>query len=163
MWRIGCLTLLNLIYFAMGYTGRTLIVQAARAKAIAIAQASAEKKATDVLVLNVAKLTSVTDYLVLCSGESERQVRAIADNIDRALSSRQSPPLSIEGTSSSQWVLMDFGDVVAHVFLSNVREHYALEKLWGDAPRVRIPAQEPTAEKPTPTTSKRRKSIQAGS
>lgn len=163
MWRIGCLTLLNLIYFAMSYTGRTLIVQAAKAKAIAIAQASAEKKATDVLVLNVAKLTSVTDYLVLCSGESERQVRAIADNIDRALSSRRTPPLSIEGTSSSQWVLMDFGDVVAHIFLSNIREHYALEKLWGDAPRVRIPAQEPAAEKPAPTTPKRRKSMQAGS
>jgi len=146
----------------MSYTGRRLIVQEAKAKAVAIAQASVEKKATDVLVLNVAKLTSVTDYLVLCSGESERQVRAIADNIDRLLSSRRTPPLSIEGISSSQWVLMDFGDVVAHIFLSDVREHYALEKLWGDAPRVRVSAKEATMEKPAPRAPKRRRSMQAG-
>ena len=145
----------------MGYTRRTLIVQEAKAKAVVIAQASVEKKATDVLVLNVAKLTSVTDYLVLCSGESERQVRAIADNVDRVLSSRHTPPLSIEGNSSSQWVLMDFGDVVVNVFRSDVREHYALEKLWGDAPRVRIPSQEP-AEKPLARAPKRRGSMQAG-
>ena len=145
----------------MGYTGRTLIVQAAKTKAVAIAQASVEKKATDVVVLNVAKLTSVADYLVVCSGESERQVRAIADNIDRVLSSCRTPPLSIEGLSSSQWVLMDFGDVVAHIFRSDIREHYALEKLWGDAPRVRIPAQEP-AEKPAASTPKRRRSLRAG-
>jgi ribosome-associated protein len=147
----------------MSYTGRKLIVQGTKAKAIAIAQASVEKKATDVLVLNVAKLTSVTDYLVLCSGESERQVRAIADSIDRVLSSQRTPPLSIEGTSSSQWVLMDFGDVVVHIFRSDVRAHYALEKLWGDAPRVRVPVPEPRAEKPTAPAPKRRRSIRAGS
>jgi len=147
----------------MSYTGRKLIVQGTKAKAVAIAQASVEKKATDVLVLNVSKLTSVTDYLVLCSGESERQVRAIADNIDRVLSSRRNPPLSIEGTASSQWVLMDFGDVIAHIFRSDVRAHYALEKLWGDAPRVRVPVPEPTAEKPVAGPPKRRRSLRAGS
>lgn len=145
----------------MGYTGRALIVQGTKTKAVAIAQASVEKKATDVVVLNVAKLTSVADYLVVCSGESERQVRAIADNIDRVLSSRRTPPLSIEGISSSQWVLMDFGDVVAHVFRSDIREHYALEKLWADAPRVRVPAQEAN-EKPAAGTPKRRRTMRAG-
>jgi len=145
----------------MGYTGRTLIAQGTKTKAIAIAQASLEKKATDVVVLNVAKLTSVADYLVVCSGESERQVRAIADNIDRVLSSRRTPPLSIEGIASSQWVLMDFGDVVAHVFRSDIREHYALEKLWGDALRVRVPAQEGD-EKAAASTPKRRRTLRAG-
>lgn len=147
----------------MSYTGRNLIVQGTKAKAVAIAQASVEKKATDVLVLNVAKLTSVTDYLVLCSGESERQVRAIADHIDRVLSSRRTPPLSIEGTSSSQWILMDFGDVIAHIFRSDIRTHYALEKLWGDAPRVRVPTPELSADKPVAGPLKRRRSMRAGS
>jgi ribosome-associated protein len=99
---------------------------------------------------------------VLCSGESERQVRAIADNIDRLLSGRRSPPLSIEGISSSQWVLMDFGDVVAHIFRSDVRHHYAIEKLWADAPRVRVPATEPAAGKSAAGPVKRRRSMRAG-
>jgi ribosome-associated protein len=75
----------------------------------------------------------------LCSGESERQVRAIADHIDGVLSGQRQPPLSIEGISTSQWILMDFGDVVAHIFRSDIRHHYGLEKLWGDARRVRLP------------------------
>ena len=91
-------------------------------------------------MLDVSPLTSVTDYLVLCSGESERQVHAIADNIDHELSSKRMPPLSIEGTSTAQWVLLDGGDVVAHVFRQDIREHYGLEKLWIDAKRVRLPA-----------------------
>ena len=98
-----------------------------------------DKKATDVVVLNVAKLTSVADYLVLGSAESERQTRAIADHVDGILSSSGSAPLSMEGTASSPWVLIDFGDVVAHIFRHDVREHYALERLWADAKRVRVP------------------------
>ena len=110
-------------------------------KAQAIAQASLEKKATDVLILHIAKLTSVADYLVICSGESERQVKAIADHIDSALSSQRGGPLSIEGTSTAQWILLDFGDVVTHIFLSNIRDHYGLEKLWSDARKIRVPAE----------------------
>lgn len=67
-------------------------------------------------------------------------MRAIAEHIDETLSRRRSPPLSIEGAPASRWILMDFGDVVVHVFTSEVREHYAIEKLWADAPRVRLPA-----------------------
>jgi ribosome-associated protein len=85
-------------------------------------------------------LTSVADYLVLCSGESERQVRAIAEHIDQVLSAQRLPPLSIEGTSTAQWILMDCGDVVAHIFRADIREHYGLERLWSDAKRVRLPA-----------------------
>ena len=98
-----------------------------------------DKKATDVVVLHVAKLTSVADYLVLSSAESDRQTRAIADHVDGTLSAAGSGPLSIEGNASSPWVLVDFGDVVAHIFRSDVRQHYALERLWADAKRVRVP------------------------
>jgi len=98
-----------------------------------------DKKATDVVVLNVAKLTSIADYLVLGSAESDRQTRAIADHVDGMLSTSGFAPLSMEGTASSPWVLIDFGDVVAHIFRRDIRQHYALERLWADAKRVRVP------------------------
>lgn len=112
-----------------------------------------DKKATDVVVLNVAKLTSVADYLVLGSAESERQTRAIADHVGGILSSSGSAPLSMEGTASSPWVLIDFGDVVAHIFRHDVREHYALERLWADAKRVRVP-DEPISQSMTTTRTR---------
>lgn len=112
-----------------------------------------DKKATDVVVLHVAKLTSVADYLVLGSAESDRQTRAIADHVDGILSSSGSGPLSIEGTASSPWVLIDFGDVVAHIFRHDIRQHYALERLWADAKRVRVPDE--SASRPMTTTRTR--------
>jgi ribosome-associated protein len=102
-----------------------------------------DKKATDVLILHVAKLTSVADYLVLGSADSDRQTRAIADHVDGVLSQTRSGALNIEGKASSQWVLMDFGDVVVHIFRQDARQHYGLERLWGDAKRVPIPGQRP--------------------
>lgn len=114
-----------------------------------------DKKATDVLILYVAKLTSVADYLVLGSAESDRQTRAIADHVDGALSQSGSGALSIEGKASSQWVLMDFGDVVVHIFRQDARHYYGLERLWSDAKRVPIPgyASPPmAASKPVPRT-----------
>lgn len=120
---------------------RNPIVADSRVKARAIAWASLEKKASNVLILHVAKLTSVADYLVICSGDSERQVKAIADNIDAVLSDQHQHPLSVEGTRTSQWILMDFGDVVTHVFRSDIRSHYGLERLWRDAKRLRLPTQ----------------------
>jgi ribosome-associated protein len=95
------------------------------------------------VVLDVGKLTSVADYLVLCSGGSDRQVRAIADHIDGSLAQQRIHPLSIEGTSTSQWVLMDYGDVVVHIFRTDMRAHYALERLWGDARQIRLPDSPP--------------------
>lgn len=112
-------------------------------------------------MLHVAKLTSVADYLVLCSGESERQVRAIADHVDRMLSGQRTPPLSIEGIASSRWVLMDFGDVVVHIFRSDIREHYGLEKLWGDAKRVRLPRPENSAAEPAVRPAKKARPARA--
>jgi ribosome-associated protein len=98
-----------------------------------------DKKALDVQVLHVAPLTSIADYLVIGSAESDRQARAVADSIDDVLSRAGQRPLSIEGTTSGQWVLLDFGDVVAHIFRQDARSHYALERLWSDAQQVPIP------------------------
>ena len=102
-----------------------------------------DKKAVDVQVLHVAPLTSVADYLVIGSAESDRQTRAVADYIDGTLTRSGQHPLSIEGTSSGQWVLLDFGDVVAHIFRQDTRLHYALERLWSDATQVPLPEEAP--------------------
>ncbi|MDH4327752.1 MAG: ribosome silencing factor [Nitrospira sp.] len=106
-------------------------------------KAMLDKKAVDVLVLHVAPLTSVADYLVIGSAESDRQTRAIADYIDGTLSRIGQRPLSIEGTASGQWVLLDFGDVIAHIFRQDTRAHYALERLWSDATQVEVPQEAP--------------------
>lgn len=119
-----------------------------------------DKKATDVLVLQVAPLTSVADYLVIGSADSDRQASAIADHIDGILSRSGSKPLSVEGMRSSQWVLMDFGDVIVHIFREDVRKHYALERLWADAKRVAIPGAPADAQPAvTPQPVKRKKGI----
>ena len=118
---------------------RIPIIPESKARAVAIARASLEKKANDVLILYVGPLTSIADYLVLCSGESDRQVRAVSDHIQSVLSGQGVSPLSIEGFSTSQWILIDYGDVVVHVFRGDIRQHYGLEKLWSDAKRVNLP------------------------
>ena len=105
-----------------------------------------DKKATDALILQVAPLTSVADYLVIGSADSDRQASAIVDHIDGILSRSGSRPLSIEGKRSSQWVLMDFGDVIVHIFRQDVREHYALERLWADAKRIAVPGEPRVAQ-----------------
>ena len=117
-----------------------------------------DKKATDALILQVAPLTSVADYLVIGSADSDRQAGAIADHIDGILSRSGSKPLRIEGMRSAQWVVMDFGDVIVHIFRQDVREHYALERLWADAKRIAIP-DKPPAIKPAgiPRPVKRKK------
>lgn len=100
-----------------------------------------DKKALDVQVLHVAPLTSLADYLVIGSAESDRQTRAIADSVADVLARVGQRPLSLEGTTSGQWVLIDFGDVVAHVFRQDTRSHYALERLWSDARQIPVPGE----------------------
>ena len=102
-----------------------------------------DKKALDVQVLHVAPLTSLADYLVIGSAESDRQTRAIADSVADVLARVGERPLSLEGTTSGQWVLIDFGDVVAHVFRQDTRSHYALERLWSDAQQIPVPGEAP--------------------
>lgn len=114
-----------------------------------------DKKATDIVVLHVAKLTSIADYLVLASADSDRQTRAIADHVDGVLSQTGSNPLSIEGKASSQWVLMDYGDVVVHIFRHDARQHYGLERLWADAKRIPVKEQASNSAAEKPARSKR--------
>lgn len=143
-----CRLLLNLIYFGIACIRRIAITHTSKATALTIARAMLDKKALDVQILHVAPLTSVADYLVIGSAESDRQTRAIADYIDGMLSRTGERPLSVEGTTSGQWVLLDFGDVVAHIFRQDARAHYALERLWHDAKQVKIPEETPEAATP---------------
>jgi ribosome-associated protein len=91
--------------------------------------AALDRKATAVLVFNLTELTSMADYFVLSTANSDRQARAIADSIIERLGS----PLSVEGLQTATWILMDYGDVVFHIFQEEARRFYALERLWGDA------------------------------
>jgi ribosome-associated protein len=108
-------------------------------KALACAEAALDKKAVDLVVLDVAALSSIADYLVICTGKSDRQVQAIAQAIDEHLRAHGHRPIAIEGMNRGQWVLMDFTDVIVHIFYKPVREFYDLERLWEHAPRVQLP------------------------
>ncbi len=99
-------------------------------------QAVLEKKAESVVALDVRGLTSIADAFIICSGRSSRQVSAIADQIQRFLKDRSIKPLSVEGKSEGHWVLMDYGEVIIHVFYEETRAFYDLEGLWMDAKRV---------------------------
>jgi ribosome-associated protein len=110
-------------------------------KALECARAAIDKKAENLKVLDLTNLSSFTDYFLICSGTSDRQVMAIADSIEAAMSAQDRELISIEGYSEGRWVLMDFGDVVIHIFLDALREYYDLENLWADAPRVKVPSE----------------------
>jgi len=108
-------------------------------KALLCTRAALEKKAIDLVVVDVAALTSITDYLIICTGRSDRQVQSIAQAIEETLKAERTRPISVEGMRRGQWVLLDYGDVVVHVFYQPVREFYDLERLWEHAPRVQLP------------------------
>jgi ribosome-associated protein len=96
------------------------------------------KKAENIVILDVRELSSVTDYFVLASGTSEPHLRAIVDEItDRLRDDHHVRPKAIDGTLQTAWVVLDFFDVIVHVMRHDVRDRYDLETLWGDAPRVR--------------------------
>ncbi len=97
-----------------------------------------DKKAEDIAILDVRKLSSVTDYFVIASGTSEPHLRAIVDEIADRLRAEQSlRPKAVDGTLKAAWVVLDYFDVIVHVMRADLRERYDLEALWGDAPRVR--------------------------
>jgi ribosome-associated protein len=100
------------------------------------------RKAINVVVLDVAELTSFADVFIICSGSSNRQVSAIADYIQTDLKKHKIKPLSVEGTKDGHWVLLDYGHVIIHVFYEPVRQVYDLEGLWIDAQRITIPTLE---------------------
>ena len=98
------------------------------------------RKAINVVVLDVADLTSYADIFIICSGRSNRQVSAIADYIKTELKKHKIMPLGVEGTKDGHWVLLDYGHVIIHVFYEPVREFYDLEGLWADAKRIVTPS-----------------------
>lgn len=108
-------------------------------KALLVVRSALEKKAYDLILMEVREVTSIADYFIICSGRSDRQVQGIAQGIAENLAGAGIPLLSVEGVSRGQWVLMDFADVIVHIFYQPVREFYDLEGLWHHAPRVELP------------------------
>lgn len=107
-----------------------------RKKAMTAALAALDKKALEVEILQVGDLVHYTDYFVICSGTNTQQVDAIADNIEDELRKLGFKPMSVEGKRNAMWVLLDYGDLVVHVFDEENRQFYELGKLWLDAPRL---------------------------
>ena len=102
-------------------------------KCRAICSAADEKKARDIVQMDMIGLMSTNDYFVICSANTATQVRAIADNIEEKMEEAGISFLHKEGYHEGEWVLLDYGDTVAHIFQQEAREYYALERLWGDA------------------------------
>ena len=98
-----------------------------------------EKKAYDVVLMDLGETSSLADYFVVCTGRSDTQVQAITQSVEQNLAAAGVRARSIEGYSAGHWVLVDFADVIVHVFLEPVREFYDLERLWARAPRVTLP------------------------
>jgi ribosome-associated protein len=108
-------------------------------KSIFCAQAALEKKAFDITILELKKASSLTDYFIICSGRSDRQVQAIAQSIEEKMGEQGIHPLGEEGMREGRWVLVDYDDVVIHIFYDQVRRYYDLEGLWIEAPRINSP------------------------
>ena len=108
-------------------------------KVLLLTRAALEKKAYDLVVIEVRELTSIADYFIICTGRSDRQVQSIAQGIEESLHRVGASSLSIEGAHRGHWILMDISDVIVHVFYEPVRRFYDLDGLWGDAPRVQLP------------------------
>ena len=100
-----------------------------------------EKKAEDIITLDMRELSSIADYFFFCSAENTRQVKAIVEEISGQLKKSGAGVKRIEGLRESRWVVMDCGEVLLHIFLAEAREFYSLETLWGDAPQLIFPAE----------------------
>ncbi len=94
------------------------------------------KKGMDIALLNIGGITTIGDYFVVASGSSTTQVKALADEVDEQLSKLGLQPKRLEGYQSANWILLDYYEVIVHIFLQETREFYSLERLWADAPRV---------------------------
>jgi ribosome-associated protein len=100
--------------------------------------AAAEKKAQDIVVLDLRKAAGFTDFFLICAGNNPRQIRAIADSVVDALAASGVKPAHIEGYDRSEWILLDYFDFIVHVFASETRSFYGLERLWGNAERIEV-------------------------
>ena len=100
-------------------------------------KAADDKQAVDPVILDISRLTTIAHYFVIAQGNSDRHVRAIAQNIQEVLEKEKTPLWHMEGLSEGRWVLLDYGSIMAHIFYRDLREFYGLERLWGNAPRVK--------------------------
>ncbi|HSG30250.1 MAG TPA: ribosome silencing factor [Thermodesulfobacteriota bacterium] len=108
-------------------------------KALALAEAAYDKKAENIVLLHMTKLSDFADYFVICSADSDRGVKTIVENIEKKCKELGSKPLGIEGLKECRWVLIDTGDTLVHVFHGPVRAEFDIESLWNEAPRVKLP------------------------
>lgn len=119
-----------------------------REAAVLAAEVAAEKKASDVVVMNVGPILVITEYFVIATGGTDRQVKAIADEVEAKLRDVGVKPVGREGEAEGRWILIDFDEIVVHVFQPDEREFYRLEKLWSDAERVPLPPEVVNATNP---------------
>ena len=109
-----------------------------RQKALLVADLARAKKAEDIVILDMRKLSNITDFFIIATASSTRRAQSVTDNIQQGLHKARESISSIEGYQDADWILVDAYDVVVHVFNSDLREFYNLEGLWGDAPRLRL-------------------------
>jgi ribosome-associated protein len=107
-------------------------------------RAAQSKKALDIIVLDLREITSLADHFIICTGTNVRQNQAIADEIHLKLKQRGDLPINVEGYDNAEWVLLDYGDFIVHIFLDRTRSYYDLERLWRHAKNVEVPP-EPVA------------------
>lgn len=110
----------------------------ARIKALSIAKIAQEKKAEDIVILDMTKISNITDFFIICSGNSTRHVKAICDYIIEKLKQLRLKIWHIEGQDYALWILLDCGDVIVHIFHTPTRMFYELERLWADAPVINL-------------------------
>ena len=124
----------------------------AEERALLACRAASDRKALDIVVLDLREVSSITDLFLVCSGQNPRQMQAIAEAIDDHLSGQGVEPLSREGIREGSWILLDYDDLVVHIFSEGAREFYSLERLWAQTPRLNRLAGEPIADSPAGTT-----------
>jgi ribosome-associated protein len=107
-------------------------------KAVQAARTAIDKKAIDTIVLDLKDRSTITDYFVICSGENTAQIRAISEAIEKKFTEFSISPLGIEGLDFCRWVLMDYDDVIVHIFSKEARAYYEIERLWKDAQRIEL-------------------------
>ncbi|MBN1405793.1 MAG: ribosome silencing factor [Candidatus Omnitrophica bacterium] len=109
-----------------------------REKSLTIARLADSKKAVDVVALDMRKVSGLCDYFVICSGSSDKMLKAISDNIREFLKKQGISPAHVEGEQEAKWILMDYGDVIVHIFHEEKRSFYNLERLWKDAKKLKL-------------------------
>jgi ribosome-associated protein len=117
-----------------------MTVEESRKVADRIAELAADKLAVDVVVIDLHDVIGYTDFFVICSGNTERQAKAIHDGIHQGMKEGGVLPRRVEGLNEARWILMDYLDVIVHVFTPDARDYYRLEQLWGEAPRHAVGA-----------------------